>query len=166
MNSRKVSKIITPAEALAKLRNWCAYQERSQHDARKKLLGMGLDEENREAIIAQLIAENYINEQRFAGAFAGGKTRIKSWGRQKIKRELAIHKVPEGIIKETLSGINEEDYSERLKKLISKKLVNKEGTDRRKLFASVYRYMVSKGYESELIIKELNSQLGDIEHES
>ena len=163
----KVSEIkLSPEIAGQKIRNWCAYQERSQFDVRKKLSSLGVDEDNREAIIAQLIAENYINEQRFADAFAGGKTRMKGWGRQKIKRELLQHKVPDTIIRETLSELNEAEYYERMQKLIEKKLQGQEKTDRRKVFASVYRFMLNKGYESELVIKELNSQLGDIENES
>ena len=109
-----------PEEALEKLKNWCAYQERSQFDVRKKLFSYKLSEEEGEQLIAQLIEENFLNEERFAMAFAGGKFRIKHWGKQKIKIELKKHKVSDYCINRALAGLGEENYEAELKKLLEK----------------------------------------------
>lgn len=77
--------ISDPATALDKLRSWCGYQERCQQEARDKLYEFSLLTEAIESIIATLIADNFINEERFAKAYAGGKFRIKKWGKIKIK---------------------------------------------------------------------------------
>ena len=80
--SYKESKIsVTPEQASLKIRSWCAYQERSHYETRNKLNEWRLDEAVAENIIADLIAENYLNEERFASAFAGGKFRIKRFVR-------------------------------------------------------------------------------------
>ena len=67
--------------AQLKLANFCAYQERSQQEVREKLVKMGILSDDLEDIIAFLISENFLNEERFAIAFAGGKFRIKHWGK-------------------------------------------------------------------------------------
>ena len=54
----------------------------------RKLYELGADEEVAEEVIVYLIGENFINEERFAKAFAGGKFRIKKWGKIKIKQAL------------------------------------------------------------------------------
>ena len=67
----KVTKInLSPDKALYKIKNWCAYQERSQHETRQKLFEYGLFSEDVENIISKLIEENFLNEQRFSLALA------------------------------------------------------------------------------------------------
>lgn len=155
-----------PAEALDKLKNWCAYQERSQYDVRKKLYAFKLEPEAGEAIIAQLIEENFLNEERFAMAFAGGKFRIKHWGKQKIKIELQKHQVSDYCIKKALAALGDENYDKGLSVLVDKKLSQSKYTDRRKRYYSVLKYAISKGYESDKVSKELNRLLGETDDES
>ena len=75
-------------QALQKLRHYCAYQERCHAEVKEKLYSFGLRKQMVEESIAQLIEEDYLNEERFAIQFAGGKFRMKQWGRVKIKHEL------------------------------------------------------------------------------
>jgi regulatory protein len=157
---------MSPEEALDKLKNWCAYQERSQFDVRKKLFSFKLVEEEGEHLIAQLIEENFLNEERFAMAFAGGKFRIKHWGKQKIKLELKKHKVSDYSINKALASLGEVDYDKGMKLLVAKKLSQSKHTDRRKRYYSILKYAVSKGYESDLVSKELNKLLGESYDES
>ena len=80
--------IITPHQALAKAYKFCAYQERSQQEVRLKLKSFLITDDEVENIIVNLIENNFINEERFAIAFAGGKFRINKWGKLKIKAAL------------------------------------------------------------------------------
>src|SRR6478609_905032 len=86
--SPKQKKILTKAEAFQKASSFCAYQERTQQEVRDKLWELQVNRDWIEEIISQLIVENFINEERFAKAFAGGKFRIKKWGKVKIVMEL------------------------------------------------------------------------------
>ena len=70
--------------AKLKAGNYCAYQERTQQEVRDKLYGIGLYSDEVEQVLAELITENYVNEERFAKSFAGGKFRLKQWGKKKI----------------------------------------------------------------------------------
>ncbi len=77
-----------PKKALLKAQKYCAYQERCQQEVREKLYEWGVLPEVLENTIAELIIANFINEERFAKVYAGGKFRIKKWGRIKIKVKL------------------------------------------------------------------------------
>ena len=79
MNKRS----FTPEQALQKLRQYCAYQERSHYEVEQKLWELGQPGKVHATLIAQLIEEDYLNEERFAIQFAGGKFRMKDWGRKK-----------------------------------------------------------------------------------
>jgi regulatory protein len=86
-------KNIGTEKAWQKIKHYCAYQERSHAEAREKLYSFGLYRQEVETLLSQLIEENYLNEERFAVAFAGGKFRMKQWGKTKIKYELQQKRV-------------------------------------------------------------------------
>ena len=101
----KVKKLLlSPEMAEHKIKLWCAYQERSHNETRQKLYDLGQQKDDVELIISKLIEENYLNEERFALALAGGKFRIKHWGKIKIKIELRRHKVSDYSITKALNS--------------------------------------------------------------
>lgn len=142
--------------ALMKMQSWCAYQERSQQDARDKLYELGLWPEAVENIIVKLIEENFLNEERFAMSFARGKFSIKKWGRIKIKQELKQKRVSDYCLKKALQQIDETVYMETLKRLIEmkRKLVKEKNPV--KLKYKLMSYALSKGYERDLVFDVLN----------
>jgi regulatory protein len=157
----KQIKYHTPEQAIIKIRDWCAYQERCQQEARDKLYDYGLKTDDVENIIAQLVNENFINEERFAIAFAGGKFRIKKWGKVKIKQELKAKRVSDYCIKKGLAVIDSTDYINTLKKVLA--LQAKSITEKNflKKKQKLIRHALGKGYEQDLIFDILKSQEED-----
>ena len=153
-------KITDPHLALIKMQSWCAYQERSQHDARQKLYELGLWQEAVENIIVQLIQDNFLNEERFAMLFAQGKFNIKKWGRIKIKQELKQKRISEYCLKKALQQIDADEYLNTLKKIIEKKRNTLTEKNPFKLKQKLYSYAASKGYESDLILDVLKDLTG------
>lgn len=151
-------KITDPHLALMKLQSWCAYQERCQHDVRNKLYEIGMWQEAVENIIVKLIEDNFLNEERFAIAFARGKFNIKKWGRIKIKQELKQKRVSEYCLKKALQQIDETEYMLTLKKIMDNKrrLINEKSPI--KLQYKLMNYALSKGYEKDLVFDVLNSK--------
>ncbi|MES2881389.1 MAG: RecX family transcriptional regulator, partial [Bacteroidota bacterium] len=86
-------KLLTKEQAAQKLRQYCGYQERSHFEAKQKLYELGVKKIYHDEIIAELIQEDYLNEERFAILFAGGKFRMKEWGRKKIVHALQEKRV-------------------------------------------------------------------------
>ena len=157
----KQIKYHTPEQALIKIRDWCAYQERCQQEARDKLYDYGLKTDDVENIIAQLVNENFINEERFAIAFAGGKFRIKKWGKIKIKQELKAKHVSDYCIKKGLAIIDSTDYINTLKKVLVLKAKSITDKNFLKKKQKLVRHALSKGYEQDLIFDVLKSQEED-----
>src|SRR5215212_2127495 len=121
-NRKQVQKkYLTKEQALQKLRQYCGYQERSHSEAQQKLWDLGVRRADHDEIIATLIEEDYLNEERFAKAFAGGKFRMKDWGRKKIYHALKEKKVSEYNIKKAMKEIDEEAYRKTLLELAEKK---------------------------------------------
>ncbi len=148
-------KSLTKEQILQKLRHFCAYQERCHADAKEKLFSLGAWKKDHDEIISILIQENYLNEERFAIAFAGGKWRIKRWGRIKIKYELKQRGISEYCIKKSLREIDEEEYLEVLNKLASEKyesLKNAQWLVRKK---RTIEFLVGRGFETDLVFKAL-----------
>ncbi|MCL2414316.1 MAG: RecX family transcriptional regulator [Bacteroidales bacterium] len=140
---------------LAKAQKFCDYQERYQQEVRDKLYSWGTKPEEIEQIICQLVEQNYINEERFARAFARGKFRIKHWGKNKIRQELKFRKISEYCIKKGLLEIPDEDYLETLKNVIEKKSRGVKTHGRASLH-KIAQYAISRGFESDLVWGILN----------
>ena len=139
-------------EAKTKLEALCAYQERCSFELNNKMISWGLDFEDRNRLLAELIASNFLDEERFAEAFTSGKVNIKKWGRIKIRIELQKRKISEYSIKKAFSLIDEDVYLENLRHLLEKKwmsLSSEKNIYNKKM--KVYRYLSSKGYETDLI---------------
>lgn len=151
-------KYLTKEQALQKAKHYCGYQERCHSEVKEKLYSMGLYKQQAEECIATLIEENYLNEERFAQQFAGGKFRMKHWGRVKIRYELKQKQVSEYCIKKGLKEIDEADYTATLKKLAREKwaMVKSEKNIFTKL-RKTQDYLVQKGYEHDLIKQTLQS---------
>lgn len=139
---------LTPEKALEKCRRYCAWQERAHVEVRRKLFQYGLYASQVEECVAQLIEEGFLQEQRFAEAFAGGKFRMKQWGRLKIEKKLQFLQLSPRCIAQALQTIDEKEYRQTLKQIIIKKMGNnKEETQKHK----AARFAVGKGYEPELV---------------
>jgi regulatory protein len=147
-------------EAKAKLEALCAYQERCQFEMSQKLYLWNFQQEQSDILIADLISNNFINEERFAGAFVSGKFNIKRWGRIKIKTELKRKHISTYSINQGMKEIDPEKYWETMLYLVTKKKVEleKKKSDIWDQKAKVFRFLQSKGYESDLIsdaVKEI-----------
>jgi regulatory protein len=152
---------LTPEQALQKAKHFCAYQERSHAETVTKLYGFGLYKSDVERLISQLIEEGYLNEERFAIQFAGGKFRMKKWGRIKIQYELRLKKISSFNIKKALAEIDEGEYEKTLFALVSAKwkaLKNEQHINR---VVKTKNYLLQKGFEPLLIdgcIKKLREK--------
>jgi regulatory protein len=150
-------KILTKEQARQKLRHYCRYQERCHAEVKEKLWQLGVKKAEHDEIIASLIEDDYLNEERFALQFAGGKFRQKQWGRVKIKYELKQKQVSEYCIKKALQQIDEEGYIETLTELATKRyasLKNEQWLLRKK---KTIDYLLLKGFEHALINNIINS---------
>jgi len=148
---KRIPKVHTLSSALERARKYCAYQERSQQEVRDKLYDLGLHKNEVEQGIVILIEDGFLNEQRFAVAFAGGKFRVNKWGKVKIKLALKAKKVSDYCVRHALGQISPADYEKTLNKVLSdrkKKVTEKDPIKQKYLLA---QYAIGRGYEPEMV---------------
>ncbi len=150
-------KQLTKEQALQKLRHYCRYQERCRSEVKNKLFELGVSKNDYDELVMELIEENYLDEERFALAFAIGKFKMKQWGRKKIHFSLKEKMVSDKCIQKALDQIKEKDYMHVLQKLAKEKytsLKNEQWMIRKK---KTMDYLLQKGYEAELVGETLNA---------
>lgn len=161
---------LSESQALHKLAAYCSKAERCQSDVLKKMSAYELREDEVSRIMQRLIREKFIDESRYAVAFAGDKTRFAKWGRRKIEFELRKKKIPESIINCALAEIGTEQDSQILLDLLLKKNHSIKANSVYQRRTKLLRYALGKGYtldESQsLVSKILNSEEDEIYFES
>jgi regulatory protein len=144
-------KKLTTQQALEKILRYCAYQERSHLEVKKKLYDYGLFRSEVEELLAHLVTEGFLNEERFARAFAGGKFRMKKWGRIKIVHELESKGVSKNCIKAGLKEIDPVQYEETLRTLLEVKYRQIDDDNLFVMRDKSAKYAIQKGYEPDLV---------------
>ena len=134
-------------QAIQRIRHYCAYQERAQQEVRDKLYELGMTMDEVEEIMSDLIAENFLNEERFATQFAGGHFRIKGWGKVKIQHALQQKRVSSYNIKIGLKAIDEDAYVKTLQQLATKKWNSLKGERGLSRMAKTQAFLHQRGFE-------------------
>ena len=145
------AKPLTPDQVLDKMAKYCAYQERCVKDVRDKLKTFDIPEEEKQKILAYLLDNRFVNDERFAKAFVRGKINQSGWGINKIRFHLVQKGIAKDIIDEALGQTDEEGYRQKLIDILKTKSETvKAATDfekKRKLAA----YAMQKGFEGSLV---------------
>src|SRR5687768_8700122 len=135
-----------------KLERYCAYQERCRQEVRMKLRQLGeTDESEQENIVALLEKNRFIDEARFARAFALDKFNLNEWGRVKIEYALKEKGIPPTLIDNALEEINQRTYAQTLKKLLKKKSAEIGKADAFNKKGKLASYLIGKGFEADLV---------------
>lgn len=147
---KKYKKYISKKEAQKKLEQYCAYQDRSHQEVEQKLRDLGIYGDDFDQIIAKLIEDNFLNEERFAISFAGGKYRIKKWGRIRIKRELKRRNISDYCIRKAMIELDE-GYEDTLAYILRKKNRELHEKDTFKRNGKLARFAIQRGFEPKLV---------------
>ncbi|MFC5410034.1 regulatory protein RecX [Larkinella bovis] len=145
-------------DVLRRAASFCAYQERTQREVRERLREWEVEGDEAEEIIAWLIEQNYLNEERFAKTFAGSKFRVKHWGKHKIKQHLKQRGITGYNLDQAMKEIESDDYRQTLIELLDKKKRSLRDENPLVVKQKLVRYAISKGYESDLIWSVLGEE--------
>lgn len=152
----KAKAYLTKQQALQKLEHYCIYQDRCQQEVKQKMYDLGVYGSDADDILVELIQHNFVNEERFAKAYVSGKYKLKRWGRLMIVNKLKAKGISAYCIEISLKEIDEGRYLENLKYLIEKKKPTIKVKRAYQLNQKLANFLMTKGYESELIWRVLN----------
>jgi regulatory protein len=160
---KRTKKTLSVDNALLRMSKYCAYAERSIDEVKKKLKTIGVSPNDSELVMERLKKQGFLNEDRFASAFAGGKFRIKKWGKKRIGMEMKRKGLTDDLIEKELSLLPEKEYQETLDMLLQKKWKQIMRGDtgetdydtQQKNKGKLIRYALQKGYEMDLVLEKV-----------
>ena len=150
----------TVEEMLVRMAGLCAGAEQCAADLRSKILRQGFSADEAEGMLRYLRRNRYLDDARYARAYAADKVRFSGWGRMKVRVGLRAKGLEDPVISQALDYISDSDYQEALRKVMSAKargLDLGDVRDRRKL----YRHLASRGFESQLIISAMRRLMAE-----
>lgn len=157
MYELKKRKRLSKEEALVQLQKYCAYRDRCHSEVRTRLLEYQVYGDDLEEVISELIAEDFLNEERFARSYARGKFRIKKWGRVKIKQELKLRQISDYCIRKAMTEIDDDEYVQTLETIIERKRASLPKLDHYDLRKKLVDFVLRRGYEYEIISEIINN---------
>ncbi|MCS7019528.1 MAG: regulatory protein RecX [Cytophagales bacterium] len=149
---------------LAKLAAFCAYRERCTSEVVAKMAEWQLPEPVQQQLLNCLRAEGYLNDERFAFAYAQGKFRHNQWGKVKIRLMLRQKQIPEPAIRAALNSIAPEEYMQLLHTLATKKAMQlQHKTHQHKLQQRLFQFLATKGFEPDLVSDTVRQLIKDLQ---
>lgn len=156
MKIKRMEQIGTREVALQKLQKYCAYQDRCHAEVRNKLFELKVYGELQEEVIAALVAEGFLNEERFAANFARGKLRMNHWGRVKIKMALKQKQVSDYSIQKAMQALDEGEYKDVLELRLQKLKAQYGDASSYAVRQKIVQSLLRNGFEMELIREALS----------
>lgn len=150
-------RIYTTEEAYQKGAALCAMSEQCCDDMLRRLNRWAIPRDKAEAVVARLVKERFIDEERYARAFVRDKFRYNHWGRVKIELELKRRHIAPAHIEAGLEELKEEDSLEALREIIRKKRPMVKGRNEYEIRGKLIRFALGRGFQMDDIVKVVGS---------
>ena len=140
------------ARCLARLQKLCSKAEYCRADVyRKALKDLEGDAEAAAKVVEQLVADKYVDEARYASAFAREKATLQGWGAVKIRFQLRGKGIKDADIAAALAEVEPEKAEAKLQKLLEAKARTLKGDPQGRL--KLIKYALSRGYDYDVVEK-------------
>jgi len=151
-----MKKEITEQEAYLQLAAFCAQAEHCQQEMRDKMKRWEMTPEAQERVIARLVSERYLDEERYARAFVKDKIRYNKWGRRKVQQGLWMKHIDDDIQQRVLDEVGDEEYLAVLKPLLAQKRKNIIAKNDYELNKKLIRFALGRGFTYDIICQCLD----------
>ena len=146
-----MKKEMTEQEAYLQLAALCAQAEHCQQEMRDKMRRWELDETVQNRIIARLVKERYIDDERYTRAFVKDKIRYNKWGRRKVQQALWLKHIDTEIQQRVLDEIDEKEYLDVLRPLLKQKRKSIKAANDYELNQKLVRFALGRGFGFDII---------------
>jgi regulatory protein len=146
-----MKKETTEQEAYLQLAALCAQAEHCQQEMRDKMKRWEMAPEVQERVIARLIKERYIDDERYARAFVKDKIRYNKWGRRKVQQGLWMKHIDDDIQQRVLSEVDDTEYLAVLKPLLKQKAKSIKAENDYELTQKLVRFALGRGFTYDII---------------
>ena len=151
-----MKKEMTEQEAYLQLAALCAQAEHCQQEMRDKMRRWELDETVQNRILARLVKERYVDDERYARAFVKDKIRYNKWGRRKVQQALWLKHIDSDIQQRVLDEIDEKEYLDVLRPLLKQKRKSIKAESDNEQNQKLVRFALGRGFSFDIIRQCLN----------
>lgn len=144
-------KEMTGQQAYQKLAALCARSEHCQQEMLDKMRQWGVDEEEQAQVMARLVEERYVDDERFTRAFVNDKVRYAKWGRRKIEQALWMKHIDEQLARTVLDEVPDEDYIAILRPALKQKRRSTKAASEYEMTMKLIKYALSRGFTMDVI---------------
>lgn len=138
------------ARCLSRLQKLCSKAEYCRADVyRKALKNLEGDAEAAGKVVEQLVADKYVDDARYASAYAREKAGLQGWGPVKIRFQLRAKGVSEADIASALQDVEPEKAEAKLQKILEAKARTLQGDPQFRL--KLLKFGLSRGYEYDVV---------------
>lgn len=144
-------KQLSEEEARLRLTALCAQGEHCSYEMEEKLRKWGISEEAQARIMAHLINERYIDDERYCRAYIRDKIHYSKWGRRKIEQGLYMKRIDRSLSSAALDEVDDEEYLQVLRPMLKAKWRTiKAGSDYERS-GKLIKYALSRGFTFDII---------------
>lgn len=144
-------KVTTEQEAFLQLAALCARSEHCQYEMTEKMRRWELGDDLQARVIARLVSERYVDDERYARAFVNDKIIYNKWGRRKIEQALWQKHIDEDIRQQVLDEVDDEEYLSVLRPLLKQKRRTTKANSDYEMNQKLMRFALGRGYTFDLI---------------
>lgn len=141
----------TEQEAYLTLAALCAQAEHCQYEMTEKMRRWELPDEAQARVMQRLVAERYVDDERFARAFVKDKVRYNKWGRRKVEQALWQKRIDDDIRQRVLDEVDDEEYLSVLRPLLKQKRRTTKAASDYELNRKLMRFALSRGFTFDII---------------
>ena len=135
-------------EMIEKMRQWGVSKEQEMIE---KMRQWGVSKEEQAEVMDRLIAERYVDDERFARAFIYDKIRYNKWGRRKVEQALWMKRIDDSISKPLLDEVDDEEYLKILRPMLKQKRKSTKADSEYELTMKLIKYAMSRGFTMDII---------------
>ena len=146
-----MSKEKTEQEAYLQLAAMCAQAEHCEQEMRDKMKRWGIEPDAQNRVVARLVKERYVDNERYARAFVKDKIRYNKWGRRKVMQALWMKRIDDDIQRSVLDEIDDKDYIDVLVPLLKQKRKTIKAKSDYELNQKLVRFALSRGFDFSII---------------
>lgn len=147
-----------PQKVADRMRALCSRREYCRKDVMKKVMtALDGDVAKAEEVVAKLVEERYVDDLRYATAFARDKASIAGWGEAKIRYMLSSKGIDRELIAQALDEVDDKRAETRLEKLMENKVRSLKDDPQRRL--KLLRFGLGRGYSYDQVTEIIDKML-------
>lgn len=142
---------MTEQEAYLRLAALCAQAEHCEYEMQEKMRRWEIADDAQARVMQRLITERYVDDERFARAFANDKVKYNKWGRRKVEQAMWLKHIAEDIRQRVLDSIDDEEYIAILRPLLQQKRRSVKARNDYELRQKLIKFAIGRGFTMNII---------------